>query len=61
MARVTEQSVEKILTARALRGFTILKMIVRPSKDGITREEIRPLLLIREEEADAILEQSGGG
>jgi hypothetical protein len=61
MARVTEQSVEKILTARALRGFTILKMIVRASKDGITREEIKPLLLIREEEADAILGQSGGG
>jgi len=61
MARVTEQSVEKTLTTRALRGFTILKMIVRARKAGITREEIKRLLLMREEEANAILEQSGGG
>ena len=61
MARVTEQSVEKTPTARALRGSTILKMIVRTRKAGITREEIKRLLLMREEEANAILEQSGGG
>jgi hypothetical protein len=36
-------------------------MIVRARKAGITREEIKRLLLNREEEADAILEQSGGG
>ncbi len=61
MARVTEQSVEKGLKARALRGFTILKMIVRARTAGITREEIKRLLLTREEEANAILGQSGDG
>ena len=61
MARVTEESVETTQTARALRGFPILKMIVRAHKAGITREEIKRLLLMREEEANAIPEQSGGG
>jgi len=61
MVKVTEPSVEKTLATKALRGFTILRMILRARKAGITREEIKHLLLMREEEANAILEQSGGG
>ena len=44
-----------------MRDFPLLKMIVRARKAGITREEIKRLLLMREEESNAILEQSGSG
>jgi predicted transcriptional regulator len=55
MAKVIERPVDKALAAEALRDVPILEMILRAARAGVTREEIKRLLLLSEQEVQDYL------
>ena len=56
MAKVAEPQLEKALTDETLRDIPILQMILRARRAGITRKEIRDMLLRSENEVNTYLE-----
>ena len=52
MAKVIERRVDKALAAEALNDAPILEMILRARTAGVTREEIKRLLLLSQREVE---------
>ena len=55
MAKVTDPQVKQALAAEALNDVPILEMILPARTTGVTREEIKRLLLLSEREVEDYL------